>query len=134
MDGATPPARRQKILIVDDDEEFAEITRITLEQAGYEASIAAGGIESLEKVRTEGRPDLVLLDYMMPGMDGLMTLKVLENFILAARVPVIFCSAVSERRIITQALMKGARDYLVKPFTPADLLDTIATHLRALSA
>ncbi|MBI3891310.1 MAG: response regulator [Candidatus Wallbacteria bacterium] len=129
MTEARTPERKSKILIVDDDKDFLEVARLTLENAGYEVLTAQSGMNSLEIVRTSGRPDLVLMDFWMPGMDGIRALKLLEDFVLGNKVPVVFCSAVADRKIITHALMSGARDYLIKPFPPEDLLETVATHL-----
>ncbi len=130
MESTRALASPLRILIVDDDQDFLEVARLTLNNAGYEVFTAAGGMKSLDVCRQIGRPDLVLMDFMMPGMDGIHAFKLLEDFVLARRVPVIFCSAVADRKIITQALMAGARDYLIKPFSPEDLLETVGTHLR----
>ncbi len=128
-----PLGQRHRILVIDDDTDFRTICRLTLEGSGYDVSEAASGIKALEAVRSQGRPDLVLLDYMIPGMDGIQVMKFLEDFILEHDVPVVFVSAISERKIIIQALIKGARDYLIKPFGPEELLQTVATHLHLQS-
>ena len=115
-----------KILIVDDDNEIRKITGIYLENEGYEVLKAENG-ESALKLTTENDIDLVLLDIMMPGMDGIETcMKIRENHIM----PIIFLSAKSEDMDKIQGLASGADDYITKPFNAMELIARVKSQLR----
>ncbi|WP_455616077.1 response regulator [Eisenbergiella sp.] len=104
----------KKILIVDDALFMRRVIRKNLEECGYqEIAEAADGKEALELYR-QLKPDLVLLDITMPGMSGLEVLEELHRESPEARV--VMCSAVGQDQMITNALMLGALDFIVKPF------------------
>lgn len=115
-----------KILIVDDDSEIRKITGIYLENEGYEVLKAENGEEAI-KLITEKEVDLILLDIMMPGMDGIETcMKIRENYIM----PIIFLSAKSEELDKIQGLASGADDYITKPFNAMELIARVKSQMR----
>lgn len=115
-----------KILIVDDDSEIRKITGIYLENEGYEVLKAENGEQAI-KLITEKEVDLILLDIMMPGMDGIETcMKIRENYIM----PIIFLSAKSEELDKIQGLASGADDYITKPFNAMELIARVKSQMR----
>jgi two-component system KDP operon response regulator KdpE len=116
----------ERILIVEDDGELAEFIRWQLERNGYQARVARSGAEGVSLVR-EWHPDLVILDIMMPDMDGWATYQQMRG---VSDVPVIFATALGTEKDIVQGLELGADDYLVKPFGPKELVARIRTVLR----
>jgi len=119
---------KKKILIVDDEESIRTVLAFTLEQAGYAVDAAVNGDECLEKVYSFG-PDLVLLDLMMPAVDGWEVMRLLRANPETERLPVILLTAKGEIRDKMFALQQGATDYVTKPFTKADLLGRLAAIL-----
>lgn len=115
------------VLVVDDERSGAEALGILLEQAGYEIISAHSGREALTRA-SERPPDLVLLDVMMPDMDGFETCKRLHRLPGLADIPVIFVTGSSERSDISKAFTTGAMDYVQKPFVLEELLARVRTH------
>jgi two-component system KDP operon response regulator KdpE len=116
------------ILITDDDKGLRELIRFSLEKEGYSVVQATNGLECLSFVR-KLRPDMVILDVMMPEMDGLETCQRLRGF---SQVPVLMLTARTESTDVVTGLDKGADDYLVKPFNMEELLARIRALLRRL--
>lgn len=112
---AMPPSR---ILIVDDDSQFRRTLQLGLVAHGYEVSGAADGAEALNSIATEG-PDLIVLDWSMPGMDGVEMCRMLRA---NSEVPVIMVSGNRSKKLRDAALEAGANDYLAKPFSIDELL------------
>ena len=112
-----------KVLIVDDEPDVLLLLRVNLEAAGYQTVLAADGETALERI-DDGEPDVVLLDIMMPVMDGWGVLRALSERDSGPRVVVV--SAKSSDRDIVRALTSGALDYVTKPFDPDDLVDVVA--------
>lgn len=127
-----------RILVVDDDPDIREFAREHLEGEGFEIEAAASGPEALE-LATERPPSLVLLDVLMPGMDGLATLRHLRNNVPTANVPVIMLTAKPQAAERVKGLDLGADDYLTKPFDVEELVARVrsvirrAQHMRDLS-
>ena len=117
---------RPAILVVDDDPRMQRLLRLNLERAGYRVDTAAEGAAALDRVELEP-PDLILLDVMMPVMDGLTCLARLRAF---SDLPVILLTAKGEERDKVEGLDLGADDYLTKPFGPAELLARVRAALR----
>jgi len=117
---------RPAILVVDDDPRMQRLLRANLERAGYRVDTAAEGGAALDHVDL-APPDLLLLDVMMPVMDGLTCLARLRQF---SDLPVILLTAKGEERDKVQGLDLGADDYLTKPFGPAELLARVRAVLR----
>ena len=121
----TPP----RILAVDDVPANLEILRVRLEAEGYEVVTAADGEEALEQTR-KLTPDLVLLDVLMPKLDGIAVLKQLKQETAERFVPVILVTAKADTRDIVQGLEAGGDDYLTKPFEQAALVARVRSLLR----
>jgi two-component system, OmpR family, KDP operon response regulator KdpE len=114
------------ILVVDDEPRMVRFVRMNLELEGYQVSSANSGMEALEKARDE-LPDLVLLDVMMPGMDGFETLERLREI---STIPVIMLTVKGEEEDLIRGLELGADDYVTKPFSPRELASRIRAVLR----
>ena len=120
---------REKILIVDDEEDILELVRYNLSKEGYRVQCASSGEDGLTSARSEN-PDLVLLDLMLPGIDGLDVCRLLKGDGRTKAIPVIILSAKGEESDIVTGLEIGADDYIVKPFSPAVLRARVKTVLR----
>lgn len=120
------------ILVVDDEEDILELVRYNLTKNGYEVDGAASGEEALNKARTRP-PDLIILDLMLPGVDGLDVCKMLKSDPKTSFVPIIMLTAKSEDADIVAGLELGADDYVVKPFSPRVLLARMKAVLRRRS-
>ncbi|MDX1412565.1 MAG: response regulator [Candidatus Promineifilaceae bacterium] len=111
----------KKILVVDDEVAIRTMLRLTLVRAGYEVTEAENGEDALQKV-SEDAPRLVLLDVMMPGMDGFAVCEQLRSDPQTADIPVIIFSAKTDARSKREGKRVGATKYLTKPLTPEQLL------------
>jgi adenylate cyclase len=118
-----------RILAVDDVQTNLEILKVRLEAHGYEVVTAADGEEALARVR-EFEPDLVLLDIMMPKLDGISVLKQLKQDTAERFIPVILVTAKSDTRDLVNGLEAGGDDYITKPFEQAALLARVRSLLR----
>jgi two-component system KDP operon response regulator KdpE len=114
------------ILVVDDESRMVRFVRMNLELEGYQVAEASSGIEALDKVRDE-LPDLVVLDVMMPEMDGFETLARLREI---STVPVIMLTVKGDEEDRIRGLELGADDYVTKPFSPRELASRIRAVLR----
>ena len=123
--------RRKRILVVDDDPQTLRYLRSTLSDADYEPTVTADPDQALRLVETHD-PDLVLLDLMLPGIDGI---QLMESMHRVADVPVIFISGYGRDQIIAKAFDMGAVDYMVKPFSSTELVARIrsALHRKTLN-
>ena len=119
-----------KILIVDDEKLILISTRIVLESVGYVVVTAASGEEAIGKAKEE-RPGLILLDIMMPGIDGWETLSRLKDDAETKDIPVIIFTAREHSRGRQLAREMGAADYFQKPFEPDELIAIVEEHLVA---
>ena len=117
---------REPILVVDDDPQTLMYIRSALSESGYAPIVTASAEEAL-KLLVESRPHLVLLDLMLPGSDGI---ELMGEILEIAEVPVIFVSAYGRDQVIAQAFSKGASDYIVKPFSPTELVARVNAALR----
>jgi DNA-binding response OmpR family regulator len=118
--------RNYKILVVDDEERMVRFIRLNLEHDGFQVIEANRGAEALEQVRTK-LPDLVLLDVMMPDMDGFEVLRMIRE---TSHVPVIMLTAKGEEDDRVRGLESGADDYITKPFSPRELVSRVRAVLR----
>jgi len=113
-----------RILYVDDEEDIRSIVEMSLELGGYQIKLCESGFQALEEV--EGfAPDLILLDVMMPGIDGPETLARLRQIPSLVKIPVLFMTAKAQRQEIDDLLKLGAVDVLTKPFDPMALADNV---------
>jgi DNA-binding response OmpR family regulator len=132
--GAGSPAeaaRAARILVVEDDPDLARIVELNLSHVGYDVDLATDGRGGLERAR-EDDPDLVLLDVMMPLMDGWEVLRELKSDEATRDIPVVMLTALSEERDVIQGHLEGAVRYITKPFEMRELLDTVAEALEPL--
>jgi PAS domain S-box-containing protein len=129
--GSSEPLRgRFRILVVDDDPQTLRYVRDTLEEAGFDP-ILTGDPEAVRRLIAERRPHLVLLDLMLPEVDGM---ELMEQIPALRDLPVIFLSAYGGDARVAKALELGADDYIAKPFSPTELVARIKTVLRRVSA
>jgi two-component system, OmpR family, response regulator ResD len=134
------PHRRGSVLVVDDEPTIGEIVSRYLQRSGYETRVAADGPQAIAAVASQ-RPDLIVLDLMMPGMDGLEVMRRVRER-AERRTAIILLTAKGEESDRVIGLRLGADDYVVKPFSPAELVarvdavlrrvDTVADHEPAL--
>jgi len=115
-----------RILVVDDDSALAEMVGIVLGSEGFDATYCADGSEALAAF-TAAKPDLVLLDLMLPGIDGI---EVCTQIRAVSGVPIIMLTAKGDTADVVAGLEAGADDYMVKPFNPSELVARIRTRLR----
>lgn len=120
------PRELKRVLVVDDEPRMIDFIRMNLELEGFQVLEAQNGMEALESIRTN-LPDLVLLDVMMPQLDGFETLRMLREF---SNIPVIMLTAKGEEDDKVQGLELGADDYLTKPFGPRELSSRIRAVMR----
>jgi diguanylate cyclase (GGDEF)-like protein len=118
-----------RILVVDDDPDILQYVKMNLELEGFEAETASNGLEALQ-IATKHPPALVLMDVMMPGMDGLTTLRHLRNDPTTSSVPVVMLTARALAKDRVKGLDLGADDYITKPFDLEELISRIRTVLR----
>jgi CheY-like chemotaxis protein len=114
----------KKILICDDDPAILRVIQVNLEVEGYDVVTAHHGEEALEVAHAE-HPDLIILDIMMPRLDGYQTCEALKSADDTKAIPVIFLSAKAQASDIEKGKSYGVDDYLTKPFDPSDLIDVV---------
>jgi two-component system response regulator MtrA len=115
-----------RILVVDDDTALAEMIGIVLNTEGFETAFCSDGAQAVEAWRRE-RPDLILLDLMLPGMDGI---EICSRVRAESGIPIIMLTARTDTADVVKGLESGADDYIVKPFNPKELVARIRTRLR----
>ena len=120
----------QKIMIVDDDKNICELLRLYFEKEGFQTLIANNGVEAIETAKSE-KPDLMLLDIMMPELDGWQVLREIRKF---SEMPIIMLSAKSETFDKVLGLELGADDYIVKPFDSKEVVARVKAVLRRSAA
>ncbi len=120
---------RARVLVVDDEPDLLELAQYNLEQNGYEVLCVASGEDALTQVRAHP-PDLMILDVLLPGVDGIDVCKALKRDPQTAAVPIIMLTARSAEADIVTGLEVGADDYLTKPFSPRVLLARVKAALR----
>lgn len=113
--------QKTRILVCDDDDLLLELLQHRLSARGYAVGLARDGREALEKIRADP-PDAIVLDAMMPLVDGYEVLRQFRAMDGMAEVPVIFLTARKQEQDIVEALSLGASDYLAKPFIPEELV------------
>lgn len=119
-------AANKKILVVDDEERMLRFIRLNLEHDGFQVIEAIKGHEALDKMRTD-MPDMILLDVMLPDLDGFEVLKMVREI---SNIPVIMLTAKGEEDDRVRGLELGADDYVTKPFSPRELVSRVKAVLR----
>ncbi|OGO24468.1 MAG: hypothetical protein A2144_01760 [Chloroflexi bacterium RBG_16_50_9] len=125
--------KKARILLIDDDADFVESTKIVLESKPYEVIVAVNGDEGLRKARKEN-PDLILLDVIMPVEDGFTAAEQIKSDPKLAKIPVLMLTSYSSKGSGTgiprsRGYSLEAEDYIDKPVSPKDLLSIVAKHL-----
>jgi DNA-binding response OmpR family regulator len=120
-----------RVLVVEDSADIAELIRHYLERAGHTVDRVDDGSEALRRVRAM-HPDLIVLDLMLPGMDGLLVCQALRQDATTAAIPIIMLTARGEEADRVRGLELGADDYVIKPFSPKELVARVAALLRRI--
>jgi len=123
----------QRILIVEDEQDIADLVGFNLERAGYKVLKAFDGVEGTAMAKRE-RPDLIVLDLMLPGRDGFAVFRELRRDTRTANTPVIMLTARAQTQDRIQGLEAGADDYLTKPFSPKELILRVQAVLKRAEA
>ncbi|MFT5726437.1 MAG: CheY-like chemotaxis protein [Desulforhopalus sp.] len=126
--------KKKKVLLVDDDPDFVEAVKVIVQSGGYDVRVACDGQEGLEAVAAE-RPDIIILDVMMPVMDGHKACAALKGNKETADIPIILLTAVADRVTTStythrDMLESEAEDYMPKPVEPKELLELIKSWLK----
>jgi len=119
---------KKKILLVDDEEDIIKMNKLRLIESNYDVISANDGKEGIAKAEKEA-PDLILLDVMMPKMDGLQALLKLKSNSRTSHIPVIMLSGAGDKLVLNKAMVNGAADFIDKPFNGEMLLETIKRNL-----
>ena len=120
---------KQKVLLIEDEEDIAALIKLQAELSGYSLHVETDGINGLKAVKRE-RPDLVVLDIMLPGLSGLDVCRQLKKDPDLKKIPIIIISAKSEELDVILGLELGADDYLTKPFSPKVLFSRVKAVMR----
>ena len=129
----TETARAGRVLIVDDEPFIVETVRFALEKAGYECLVAYDGEEAIRSARAEN-PGLILLDIMLPKLNGFQVCRLLKFDERYRHIPIVMLTARSQARDRLLGMETGADEYLTKPFDLTELIRVIGLHLPALPA
>jgi two-component system, OmpR family, alkaline phosphatase synthesis response regulator PhoP len=119
----------KRVLVVDDEADILNLLKYNLEKVGFLVETSGSGEEAL-KIARSSQPDLILLDLMLPGLDGLDICRLLKNDSRTEKIPIVMLTAKGEEGDIVAGLELGADDYITKPFSPRVLLARIKTVLR----
>lgn len=119
---------RKKILLVDDEEYIIKMNMLRLVDLNYDVISASDGRDGFEKAEKES-PDLIILDVVMPRMDGLQALVKLKSSPKTSRIPVIMLSGVGEKEALNKAMVSGAADFIEKPFNGERLIEAIKKNM-----
>jgi two-component system phosphate regulon response regulator PhoB len=120
---------QEHILVVDDEDDILELVRYNLAKAGYKVTAVASGEDAIKNARSK-LPDLVLLDLMLPGVDGLEVCNTLRRDQRTANIPIVMLTARGDEADIVTGLELGADDYITKPFSPRVMLARVKAVLR----
>jgi two-component system phosphate regulon response regulator PhoB len=121
--------RQPHVLVVEDEPPLVEVLRYNLEREGYRVSVARDGVDAIARVQAD-QPDLVILDWMLPEQSGLEVCRGIRRDPLAKGLPIIMLTARGEEADRVRGLTAGADDYVVKPFSPTELLARVSAVLR----
>jgi two-component system phosphate regulon response regulator PhoB len=124
--------KKETILVVDDEEDIVELVGYNLQREGFQVETATSGERALDRVRQQP-PDLIVLDLMLPGMDGLDVARRLKNDARFRSIPIVMLTAKGEEADVVAGLELGAEDYVTKPFSPRILVARVKAVLRRRS-
>jgi CheY-like chemotaxis protein len=118
------PAKKPVILVADDEEDIKEILKMFLEGCGYEVVTAFDGLDAIQRVE-ESRPALILMDIMMPVLDGIAVTKQLKASGKTREIPIVMLTAAAQSAMVQRAMEAGASAYISKPFEPDQVREII---------
>ncbi|MCX7835555.1 MAG: response regulator [bacterium] len=121
--------QKEKIFVIEDEEDIAEIIRFNLQREGFEVKVVYSGNEAISRIKQE-MPKLILLDLMLPGIDGLTLFRLLKQDAATKSIPVIMVTAKGEETDIVTGLELGADDYIPKPFKIRELIARVKSVMR----
>ena len=122
------PPEGKTVLVADDDPVILRLIQVNLELEGYDVLTANNGQEAVDQA-AEAKPDLIIIDIMMPRLDGYQACEHLKSHAETAAIPVIFLSAKAQQSDIDKGKSFGVADYLTKPFDPSELLEVVERHV-----
>ncbi len=120
---------RESILVIEDEKNIQELVKYNLEQEGFSVQHASRGDTGLEQAR-KSKPDLIILDLMLPGLDGIEICKILKQNEKTSAIPIIMLTAKAQESDRIVGLELGADDYVTKPFSPRELVARVKAVLR----
>jgi DNA-binding response OmpR family regulator len=120
---------KPKVLVIEDEPDLLEVIQYNLEREGHKVVVCRNGEQGLSRIRTDN-PDLVILDLMLPGMDGVEVCRQVKSDPVTRAIPIIMVTAKSEESDIVLGLGIGADDYITKPFSPRELVARVKVVLR----
>ncbi len=126
---ATPPNTKRKVLVVDDEKDIVDLVAYNLGRNGYDTMVATNGNQALEMAKKMS-PDLIILDLMLPGLDGTEVARRLKADAQTAQIPIVMLTAKGEETDVVVGLTLGADDYVTKPFSIKVLLARVASVMR----
>lgn len=118
-----------KVLVIDDEKNILNSVSMYLEGHGYSVETSDNGLDGI-KMAKDNQPSIILLDLVLPDIDGYMVCKTLNEAINIKKIPIIIMSAKCQKEDIEKATDMGASDYIIKPFEPLKLLDIIKKHVQ----
>lgn len=117
---------KYKILIIDDDEFLLDMYSLKFKEEGFDVEVAMGGLEALEKIKNGLEPNIILVDLVMPNMDGFEFIKELKDKALAKKSKVVILTNLGQKEDVEKGIRLGADDYIVKAyFTPSEIMKKI---------
>ncbi len=120
-----------KILVVEDEVHIQRLIKLVLEKNGFEVDAVGTGEEALKYLSEKTAPQLILLDILMPGIDGLSVLRSIKGNANQKDIPVVMLTALAQESVVLQGIKLGAKDYIRKPFHPTELVKRLSKHLAA---
>lgn len=118
-----------QILIIEDEIHIQRLIKMILEKNGYQVATVNSGEDGLKYLQDNPKPQMILLDIMMPGIGGLAVLKSLGQSSLLKDIPVVLLTALAQESVVVQGIKLGAKDYIRKPFHPGDLVKRLQKHI-----
>lgn len=120
----------KKIFIFEDEVHIHRLIKLILTKGGFDTVVFENGQVGYDELLVADRPDLILMDIMMPGMDGLEVLKKIKDNDKLKDIPVVLLTALSQQNIVVQGIKAGAVDYIRKPFHPVEMVDRLKKHIK----
>ena len=120
-----------KILVVEDEVHIQRLIKLVLEKNGFEVDAVGTGEEALKYLSENPAPQLILLDILMPGIDGLSVLRSIKGNATQKDIPVVMLTALAQESVVLQGIKLGATDYIRKPFHPTELVKRLSKLLSA---